>query len=151
MINYFDNYRNVPNSTFVLDKEIHGSNRRKVPRTSCLIHAHYNINQRLYSSFILDINAAGVCVETDRTFPAGGKILLQYLDPYSKRSTLISGLIAWSSDAAIGVKFNYHLFTPFWCNVVGKMSTKSFFRRYPRLLQKLQSTVNKCSNLIKIK
>ena len=112
MMNYYDNYRDIPNSIFDLDKEIHGSDRRKAPRTPCLIPAHYNINQRLYSSFILDINNAGVCVETDRAFPAGAKILLQYLDPYSKRSTLINGLIAWSSDAAIGVKFNYHLFTP---------------------------------------
>ena len=112
MINYFDNYEDVPNSTFELDMEIHGSNRRKVPRTPCLIPAHYNINQRLYSSFILDINKAGVCVETDRAFPAGAKIFLQYLDPDTRRSTLINGLIAWSSGAAIGVKFNYHLFTP---------------------------------------
>lgn len=112
MINYFDNYEDVPNSTFELGMEIHGSNRRKVPRTPCLIPAHYNINQRLYSSFILDINNAGVCVETDRAFPAGAKIFLQYLDPYAKRSTLINGLVAWSSGAAIGVKFNYHLFTP---------------------------------------
>ena len=112
MINYFDNYRNAPNSTFEVDMEIHGSNRRKVPRTPCLIQAHYNINQRLYSSFIRDINNAGACVETDRAFPAGAIILLQYLDPYSKRSTLINGLIAWSSDAAFGVKFKYRLLTP---------------------------------------
>ena len=112
MNNYFDNYEDAPNSTFELNMEIHGSNRRKVPRTPCWIPAHYNINQRLYSSFILDINKAGVCVGTDRAFFAGAKIFLQYLDPYTKRSTLIKGLIAWSSGAAIGVKFNSHLFTP---------------------------------------
>ena len=113
MINYFDSFKDVPNLTFGLNMKIHGSNRRKMPRTPCLILAHYNINQRLYSSFILDINDAGVFVETDRDFPAGDEILLKYLDPYSRRSSLINGLIAWSSDAAIGVKFNYHLFTPF--------------------------------------
>ena len=112
-MDHFDYYRDDPNSAFELDTTIHGSNRRKVPRTPCLISAHYNINQRLYFSFIIDISDAGVCVETDRAFPAGAKILLQYLDPHSKRSTLISGRISWSSDAAIGVKFNYHLFTPF--------------------------------------
>ena len=113
MMNYFDNFKDVPNLTFGLNMKFHGSNRRKMPRTPCLILAHYNINQRLYSSFILDINDAGVFVETDRDFPTGEKILLQYLDPYSRRSTLINGLVAWSSAAAIGVKFNYHLFTPF--------------------------------------
>lgn len=123
-MDFFDNYRDVPNSTFLLDKEIHESNRRKMPRTSCLIPAHYNINQRLYSSFILDINAAGVCVETDRAFPAGAKIFLQYFDPYSRRSTLLNGLIAWSSDAAIGVKFNYHLFTPIWDKTEGGVSVQ---------------------------
>ena len=77
-----------------------------------MIPAHYNINQRLYSSFIVDITKTGVCVETDRAFRAGEKVLLQYLDPYSRRSALVNGRIAWSSDAAMGVKFNYHLFTP---------------------------------------
>jgi hypothetical protein len=112
MINYFDNYEEVPKSTFDLDAKIHGSNRRKVPRTPCLIPAHYNINQRLYSSFILDINSAGACVETDRAFAVGAKIFLQYIDPYSKKSTLRDGLVVWSNDAVIGVKFNYHPFTP---------------------------------------
>ena len=113
MKNYFDSFKDCTNVTFDLDMKIHGSDRRKVPRKPCLILANYNINQQFYSSFILDINDAGVFVETDRTFPTGEEILLQYLDPYSKRSSLIDGLVAWSSDAAIGVKFNYHLFTPF--------------------------------------
>jgi Tfp pilus assembly protein PilZ len=78
-----------------------------------LILANYNINRRLYSSFILDINEAGAFIETDRAFPAGDKIVINFLDPHSRRSSLIIGFIAWSSDAAIGVKFNYHLFTPF--------------------------------------
>ena len=112
MINYSETNTDSRNSALALETEFRGSDRRKVPRTPCLIPVHYNINQRLYSSFILDINRAGVCVETDRAFPARAKVFLQYLDPYSKRSTLIKGFIAWSSDAAIGVKFNYHIFTP---------------------------------------
>ena len=109
---YLDNYEDAANSPFESDLEFHGSNRRKLPRTACMIPAHYNINQRLYSSFILDITKAGVCIETDRAFRAGAKVLLQYLDPYSRRSALINGRIAWSSDVAMGVKFSYHLFTP---------------------------------------
>lgn len=112
MIDNFENYRDIPNSTFEPEFKIHGPNRRKEPRTPCLIPAHYNVNQRLYSSFILDINSSGVCIKTDQAFPAGAKILLQYLDPHSNRSVLTNALIAWSNTAAIGVKFNYHPFTP---------------------------------------
>jgi len=112
MNHYFDNYEDVAGSIDELDLGYHGSNRRKVPRTPCMIPAHYNINQRLYSSFICDINKTGACVETDRAFPAGTKILLQYLDPYARRSALVNGRIAWSSDTAMGIKFGYHSFTP---------------------------------------
>ena len=113
MITYFDNFKDVPNLAFSLDMKIQRSDRRGEPRTPCLILVHYKINRQLYSSFILDINEAGAFIETDRSFPAGDKIVLKFIDPYSRRSTLINGSIAWSIDAAIGVKFNYHLFTPF--------------------------------------
>ena len=112
MNHYLENYEDSANSPYELDLEIHEPNRRKLPRTVCMIPAHYNINQHLYSSFIVDITKAGVCVETDRAFRAGEKVLLQYLDPYSRRSALVNGRIAWSGDAAMGLKFNYHLFTP---------------------------------------
>lgn len=113
MISYLDNYRDVPDLTFDLDMKIHEPNRRREPRTPCLIPADYNINRRIYSSFILDLNEAGAFIETDRSFPTGDKVVLKFLDPYSRRHSLINGSIAWSRDAAIGVKFNYHLFTPF--------------------------------------
>ena len=113
MISYFDNSRNFSNLTFDFDVKINEPNRRKEQRTPCLIPAHYKINRLLYSSFILDINEAGAFIETDRFFPTGDKIVLKFLDPYSRRSSLINGSIAWSRDAALGVKFNYHLFTHF--------------------------------------
>ena len=113
MITYFNDSKKAPTSTFDLGMETHEPNRRKGPRTPCLIPARYKINRRLYSSFILDLNEAGAFIETDRSFPTGDKVVLKFLDPYSRRSSFINGSIAWSSDAAIGVKFNYHLFTPF--------------------------------------
>ena len=113
MINYFDNLRNVQDLTFDLDSEIHESNRRKEQRKVCLIPAHYKIKRQLYSSFILDINEAGAFIETDRSFPMGEKVILKFLDPWSRRSALINCSIVWSSDLAIGVKFGYHLFTAF--------------------------------------
>ena len=112
MINYFDNYKEVSDLKFDLGIEFQEPNRRKEPRTPCLIPASYKINRQLYSSFILDLNEAGAFIETDRSFPAGDKILVNFIDPYSRRSSLINGSIAWSSEASIGVKFNYHLFTP---------------------------------------
>jgi Tfp pilus assembly protein PilZ len=113
VINYFDNLRNVQALNFDLDSEIHEPNRRKEQRKACLIPAHYKIKRQLYSSFILDINEAGAFIETDRPFPIGEKVILKFLDPWSRRSALINGSIVWSSDAAIGIKFGYHLFTPF--------------------------------------
>ena len=113
MINYFDNFWDIPNLNFNLDNKIHEPNRRKESRTPCLIPASYKINRKLYSSFILDINETGAFIETDRFFSTGDKIVLKFIDPYSRRSSLINGSIAWSSDEAIGVKFNYYMFTPF--------------------------------------
>jgi hypothetical protein len=113
LITYFNDNKDVPGLTFDLGMKIHEPNRRKESRTPCLIPADYNINRRVYSSFILDINETGAFIETDRSFPTGDKIVLKFLDPYSRRSSLINGSIAWSSDAAIGVIFHYHLFTPF--------------------------------------
>ena len=113
MINYFDNSGDVSNFIFDLGLEINEHSRRKEPRTPCLIPASYKINRQLYSSFILDINEAGAFIETDRSFPTKDKIVVRFLDPYSRRTSLINGLIAWSSESAMGVKFNYHLFTPF--------------------------------------
>ena len=113
MITYFNNNQKAPNSTFDLGLEINEPNRRKEPRTPCLIPASYKINRQLFSSFILDINGAGAFIETDRSFPTRDKIVVKFLDPYYRRTSLINGSIAWSSDDAIGVKFNYHLFTPF--------------------------------------
>jgi len=110
MLNYFYNTQKTPDRNFDEGFEL---NRRKEPRTPCLIPASYKINRQLYSSFILDINEAGAFIETDRSFSTGDKIVLKFIDPYSRRSFLINGSIVWSSEAAIGVKFNYHLFTPF--------------------------------------
>jgi len=113
MITYFNDHRDAANLTFDLGMGIDEPNRRRKLRAPCLIPAHYKINRLLYSSFILDINETGAFIETDRSFPTGDKIVLKFFNPYSRRSSLINGSIAWSSDAAIGVKFNYHLFTPF--------------------------------------
>ena len=82
MITYFNDYKKAPTSTFDLDMETYEPDRRKEPRTPCLIPAHYNVNRQLYSSFILDMNETGAFIETDRSFPAGNKIVLKFLDPF---------------------------------------------------------------------
>ena len=113
MLNHFNNTNKAPTLRFDLDLKLNESNRRKEIRTPCLIPAHYKINRQIYSSFILDINETGAFIETDRSFPTGDKIVLRFIDPYSRRTSLINGSIVWSSDEAIGIKFNYHMFTPF--------------------------------------
>jgi len=113
MVYFFYNNKGISESTFDLEIGDKGYNRRKETRTPCLIPASYKINRQIYSSFILDINETGAFIETDRSFSAGDKIVLRFLDPYSRRSSLINGSIAWSNEATIGIKFNYHLFTAF--------------------------------------
>jgi len=113
MLNHFNNTNKAPTLKFDLDFKLNEPNRRKGKRTPCLIPAHYKINRQIYSSFILDINETGAFIETDRPFTIGNKIVLRFIDPNSRRTSLINGSIAWSSDAAVGVKFNYHMFTPF--------------------------------------
>jgi hypothetical protein len=87
--------------------------KRKNDRTPCLIPAHYSVMEGFYSSFILDINKFGACIETDRRFTAGQDIMLKYFDPFSREPSELKGEIVWSSDDAIGVKFNYFLYSPF--------------------------------------
>jgi hypothetical protein len=107
---YFNNFKDnadlASNSDVI---ETHGPDRRKFPRKSCLISAHYNVKNRLYSGFILDLNQSGASVKTDGEFPLLEKILIQFIEPFSGRSNLIDGHIAWSNDAAFGVKFYRHL------------------------------------------
>ena len=55
----------------------------------------------------------GACIETDRRFTAGQNIMLKYFDPFSREPSELKGEIVWSSDDAIGVKFNYFLYSPF--------------------------------------
>ena len=113
LITYFTENKEVQNFNFDFGPKAHEPNRRKEPRIPCLIPAHYKINRRIYSSFILDINETGAFIETDRFFFTGDKIVVKFIDPYSRRTSLVNGSIAWSSLAAIGVSFNYHMFTPF--------------------------------------
>ena len=113
MVYFFYNNKGISESNFDSRIGDKGYNRRKENRTPCLIPARYKINRQIFASFILDLNETGAFIETDRAFPAGDKIVLRFLDPYSRRSSLINGSIAWSNDSAIGVKFNYHLFTAF--------------------------------------
>ena len=107
---YFNNFKN--NADLAINSDVierNGPDRRKFPRTSCLISAHYNIKNGLYSGFILDLSQSGACVKTDREFPFPEKILIQFIEPFSGRSNLIDGHITWSNDAAFGVKFYRHL------------------------------------------
>ena len=85
-------------------------NRREFPRTECLVPVHYKVNWRSYSGFILDLSETGVFIETDREFDTNGKISLRYVDPNGKKPSLINGIIAWSRDNGIGVKFK-HIFS----------------------------------------
>ena len=105
---YFNSIKKNSNITVEPDKrKVHCDDRRKSPRAECLIPAHYKVNLEKYSGFILDLSLTGALIETDQEFSKKGKISIRYLDPYSRRPALINGVIAWSRDNAIGVKFKH--------------------------------------------
>ncbi|MCK5488050.1 MAG: PilZ domain-containing protein, partial [Desulfobacterales bacterium] len=59
-----------------------------------------------YNSFILDINAFGAYIETSGTFPVGQELNLTFFNPFSHKHIDLGGEIIWSSNYAVGVKFN---------------------------------------------
>jgi Tfp pilus assembly protein PilZ len=82
----------------ILDK------RRKI-RKNCLALTHYNIENKEYISFILDLNKFGAYIETDEYFLAGRYIDLSFVDPFSGKKIFTTSKIVWSNPGAMGVQF----------------------------------------------
>lgn len=83
----------------VLDK------RRKI-RNYCLVPTHYNIENKEYTSYILDLNESGAYIETDQYFLSGQYFGLTFVNPFSGRKISTISKIVWSCPDAMGVKFN---------------------------------------------
>lgn len=91
---------------FLLNQAKHIVDKRTKHRNPCLIPVNYTLKKRNYNSFILDINAFGAYIETSGTFPVGQELNLTFFNPFSHKHIDLEGEIIWSSNYAVGVKFN---------------------------------------------
>ena len=105
---YFYSFEDGKKLMFTVDEKIDGVNRRRMPRSKCLIPAVYWIDDTSYLSFILDINKGGAFIETDKCFDVGKKI---FLDLYLQTNQptpgykYFYGTIKWSTDIHMGIQF----------------------------------------------
>ena len=81
--------------------------RRGNTRKPCLIGLSYSVDGRQYKSFILDISAFGVFVETRDSFAVGKEVSMKFTLPNNKLPYQLTGEIVWSGTHGIGVRFKY--------------------------------------------
>lgn len=75
-------------------------------RKSCMLSIDYEVENRNYEGFMLDISPAGAFIETGEPFSAGRTIHLSFTLPDSASQLSITGEILWKGILGIGVKFN---------------------------------------------
>jgi len=105
---YFYSFEDGPEFEFKADDKIEGINRRRMPRSPCLIPAKYYIDEIPYLSFVLDINKSGAFIETDKCFDVGKKIFLDLIFQSSQPTPghkYLYGTIKWSTDIHMGIQF----------------------------------------------
>jgi Tfp pilus assembly protein PilZ len=83
------------------------TDRRGDNRKQCLIPVDYLVKGQIFKSYILDISAYGVFIETDLSFASGLDIRLTFSLPDQKKPFNLNGEIVWSGVQGFGVKFNY--------------------------------------------
>ena len=81
--------------------------RRSHMRKSCLIGVSYSVDSRHHKSFILDISAFGVFIETRDLLPVGKEVNMNFTLPNIKTPYQLTGEIVWSGMHGIGVRFKY--------------------------------------------
>jgi len=80
--------------------------KRSESRKHCLIPIHYTVDNKSYTSFILDLNKSGAYIETDQYFLSGQYLDLNFVNPFSGKKISAISEIVWSRPDAMGVKFN---------------------------------------------
>ena len=81
--------------------------RRGHSRKPCLMSVDYTIQNRHYRSFILDISAFGIFIETKNLFPTGQELKMSFTVPTHQKPFKLAGEIVWCGTQGIGVKFKY--------------------------------------------
>ena len=79
---------------------------RENPRKPCLINAEYQIDDRDFHNYILDISIGGVFIETNERFPIGKNMILKFFLPNTPQPFALNAKIAWSGPRGFGVKFD---------------------------------------------
>ena len=74
-------------------------------RKSCMLNIDYQVENRNFEGFMLDISPAGAFIETGESFDAGQRIDLSFSLPNSPGQLKLSGEILWKGMLGIGVKF----------------------------------------------
>ena len=79
--------------------------KRANNRKSCHIPIYYATSDRVYSSHIENISPTGLFIKSEKPLPTGEKILMTFNIKGFNKPLKVSGEIAHSNDAGIGVKF----------------------------------------------
>jgi Tfp pilus assembly protein PilZ len=75
-------------------------------RRDCLISVDYTVQGDTYKSFILDISAFGVFIESDAALAVGSEIRMSFALPNQPTPFNLRGQIVWSGSHGFGVRFN---------------------------------------------
>jgi hypothetical protein len=75
-------------------------------RKNCLIKVSYDFRGSRHNSFILDISAFGVFIETDQPVPEGEKLSVTFRLPEEYQPFHLSGEVVWCGAHGCGIRFS---------------------------------------------
>ena len=75
-------------------------------RKSCMLSVDYQVEERDYEGFMLDISPAGAFIETDESFASGQPIGISFSLPNNPTQLDVTGEILWKGLLGIGVRFD---------------------------------------------
>jgi Tfp pilus assembly protein PilZ len=79
--------------------------RRKHPRKSCAVPVDFTDGDRAFKSFLQNIGAGGVFIETTKGWHVGQQIALTFSLPNVNKPTKLNGEIVWGTTDGFGVMF----------------------------------------------
>jgi len=79
---------------------------RENPRKMCMVKVKYEIENRSFKSYIIDISKVGVFIESNDRFPVGQKIKMTFNLPNYHMNFQLNGGVVRSGPRGIGVKFD---------------------------------------------
>jgi Tfp pilus assembly protein PilZ len=98
----FDEDKSVRTLNLDDDESFMRGNARK----TCLIPVAYKVEDRSFKSYIIDISAVGVFIESKDLYPIGRKITMSLTLPNHHQALQLKGRVARSGAQGIGVKFD---------------------------------------------